>query len=285
MPEAAPEGFSERLAFALKTANMSPAGLGAAVGVDKSVVSRWLSGRTSPSSHNLSRISAEIARVRPGFTSLAFEAPGPEFLAALGVAGPAALAPPGGLTIPFNLVEESRREVARRGMEYFGHYHMYYWSFTRPGRIVRMAFLLRPKDGLIEAHYGGRGFSFRGWALLLLNRLYVIFAEERYEAMAFLVTNAGQQPETTSITALLVGPSDIQMVPTAAPVLLLRKSGLSDDPEADAATFEAEREATDPFAAGDAAPPAVRDALEALARLTTTPAGGTALLQVPYIAV
>ncbi len=37
----------------------------------------------------------------------------------------------------------------------------------------------------------------------MLNRLHVIFAEERFEAMAFLVTNAGQQPRARFITGVL----------------------------------------------------------------------------------
>ena len=52
--------FGERLNLALKTVNLSPAALGAAVGVDKSVVSRWLAGKVRPSGHNLTRIAIEI---------------------------------------------------------------------------------------------------------------------------------------------------------------------------------------------------------------------------------
>lgn len=72
--------FGERLNLALKTVNLSPAALGAAVGVDKSVVSRWLAGKVRPSGHNLTRIAIEIARHRPGFTTLAFDGPDEAFL-------------------------------------------------------------------------------------------------------------------------------------------------------------------------------------------------------------
>ncbi|QLQ19805.1 MAG: hypothetical protein HZT43_15940 [Exiguobacterium profundum] len=51
--------------------------------MDKSVVSRWLSGKVMPSGHNRARIASEIARLRPGFSALAFESPRDHFLAAL----------------------------------------------------------------------------------------------------------------------------------------------------------------------------------------------------------
>ena len=53
--------FAARLGLALKQANISPSALGATVGVDKSVVSRWLAGRVRPTQHNLARIAAVIA--------------------------------------------------------------------------------------------------------------------------------------------------------------------------------------------------------------------------------
>ena len=70
-----PGDFADRLKLALKQANVSPGALGAAVGVDKSVVSRWLSGRVRPTQHNLARIAAVLAERLPGFSVLAFEAP------------------------------------------------------------------------------------------------------------------------------------------------------------------------------------------------------------------
>src|SRR3954468_22049479 len=49
--------FPARLSLALQALNFSRAQLSAAVGVDKSLVSRGLSGQMAPTSHNLARIS------------------------------------------------------------------------------------------------------------------------------------------------------------------------------------------------------------------------------------
>lgn len=269
-----PQDFAGRLKLALKQANVSPAALGAAVGVDKSVVSRWISGRVKPTQHNLTRIAGVLAQRLPGFTVLAFEAPVADFRAL--VQPKAAAGEPGqSLPIPFGALEAARRETGRRGVEYFGAYMMYYWSFSTPGKIAQMALMLRPEDGLIGARYGAEGFSFRGWALLMLNRMYVIFAEERFEAMAFLVLNAGQQPKARFITGILSGPAEGLLVPTASPVVLVRLRDLTDDPAGDEAKHLADSR-IDPFLDAEAAPPAVRKALEAALR-----AKGP-LLQVPF---
>jgi ribosome-binding protein aMBF1 (putative translation factor) len=67
--------FAERLSLALRAANLSGAQLSAAVGVDKSVVSRWLSGQVQPTSYNLARISAALAKVNPRFNMILWSAP------------------------------------------------------------------------------------------------------------------------------------------------------------------------------------------------------------------
>jgi transcriptional regulator with XRE-family HTH domain len=269
-----PDDFAGRLRLALKVANLSAAALGAAVGVDKSVVSRWTAGRTQPTQHNLSRIAAVLAGPLPGFSVLAFEAPAQAFAAVLRPAGSATPdeSADQSLPIPFGLLDSARKETARRGIEYHGIYAMYYWAFSLPGRIARMTLILRPRDGLIEARYGADGFAFQGWALLMLNRLYVILAEERFEAMAFLVTNAGQQPRARFITGILTGPAEGLLVPTASPVVLVRIADITGDRDADDAAFARHLD-RDPVADDADMPPAVRDALES---------AGAGPVRVPY---
>lgn len=228
------QDLAARLRQALKQANISPSALGATVGVDKSVVSRWLAGRVRPTQHNRARIAAAIAERLPGFSILDLEGM---------AAGRQQQGPPAGvsdghsLPVPFSLLDSARKETARRGMEYFGIYTLYYWSFGQPGRFARMALMLRPQNGLIEVRYGAEGFAFEGWALLMLNRMYVVMSEERFEAMAFLVLNAGQQPKARFITGVLTGPAEGMLIPTSGAAVLMRKRDLSDDPDADLAEF------------------------------------------------
>lgn len=81
--------FGGRLALALKASNMSRAQLSAALAVDKSVISRWLSGQVRPSSYNVARISTLLANIRPGFNMTLWTAPHAEFEAALGLSSAA----------------------------------------------------------------------------------------------------------------------------------------------------------------------------------------------------
>jgi len=87
------DGFAQRLSLALKAANLSRAQLSVAVGIDKSVVSRWLSGQVQPTNHNLARISAAIAQVHPGFNMTLWTAPRAQFEAAIGLCPPSDAAP------------------------------------------------------------------------------------------------------------------------------------------------------------------------------------------------
>ena len=67
------EAFPEKLSLVLKALSMSRARLAAELGVHKSVVGRWVSGAVAPSAHNLSRLSALIARQLPDFATLDWE--------------------------------------------------------------------------------------------------------------------------------------------------------------------------------------------------------------------
>lgn len=93
-PAATGNDFTQRLDLALKALNVSRAQLASQVGVDKSMVSRWLSGGMRPTGHNLARISEVLAKVKPGFNILMWERPREEFDAFLGIASAEQPAPP-----------------------------------------------------------------------------------------------------------------------------------------------------------------------------------------------
>ncbi|HEX2593637.1 MAG TPA: helix-turn-helix transcriptional regulator, partial [Rhizomicrobium sp.] len=61
-----PDSFGTRLDLALKSLNISRIQLASLVGVDKSLVSRWLSSQVVPTAHNLARISDVLSKHKPG---------------------------------------------------------------------------------------------------------------------------------------------------------------------------------------------------------------------------
>ena len=93
------ESFSAKLSFVLKAFSMSRGRLAADMGVDKSIVGRWVTGAVVPSEHNLMLLTAQFARRAPGFTSLSWERTLAELAELVGVDHAAA---PTVLPIPAN---------------------------------------------------------------------------------------------------------------------------------------------------------------------------------------
>jgi hypothetical protein len=237
--------FSRKLDIVLKALSMSRGRLAQEAGLDKSLVGRWVAGTVHPSSHNLEKVTAAIARRHPGFSMLDWDRPLAALAERLGgsveaPAVPAGVLPPGTLTFPFDITTPARVETARRGDEYCGFYWNYRRSFGRPGKFARIAVMIRPKDGLLEVSKGATGFEHRGWGILMLNRLYMMLTEEKFEAMALLITNAGQQPKARCLSGIILGvSSEGLLMPKAAPCLMIRHGDLTGDAAADLATYEA----------------------------------------------
>src|SRR5476651_705121 len=58
--------FARKFGLVLKACNLSRGRLAQAVGIDKSVVSRWASGVQAPTDHNLTLLTEAVGRHRPG---------------------------------------------------------------------------------------------------------------------------------------------------------------------------------------------------------------------------
>ncbi|HSI02580.1 MAG TPA: helix-turn-helix domain-containing protein [Reyranella sp.] len=101
--------FARKLDLVLKTCNLSRGRLAQSLGVDKSVISRWASGTTVPSDHNLSRLTEVIAHHKADFGRIDWDFDLTRFAARLGLSpaadggevGPAvsAVRPPEGPSI------------------------------------------------------------------------------------------------------------------------------------------------------------------------------------------
>ena len=240
--------FARKLDVVLKALSMSRGRLAQEAGLDKSLVGRWVAGTVSPSAHNLEKVTAAIARRHAGFTMLDWDKPLTALAEKLGgtveaAPLPSGVLPPGTLTFPYDVTGPARVETARRGDEYCGFYWLYRRSLGRPGKWARLAFLIRKKEGLLELREGAPGFEHRGWGLLMLNRLYGMVAEEKFESMSFMITNAGQQPKARVIQAAFLGvSSDGLLTPKAAPMVLVRAADVTEDLAADEVTYAAFKE-------------------------------------------
>jgi transcriptional regulator with XRE-family HTH domain len=243
------DGFAARLDLALKALNLSRAGLASSVGVDKSVVSRWLSGQAVPTGHNLARIGEFLASVRPGFSSIAWERPRAEFESLLRIAPPpvdgAGPAPAAGtakslLAYPPALMEAASREAALRGAAYEG-----FWISTRPAltssdQWARDSILVRKRDGQLHVRASYAGIDGDGWLFLLAGHLHCILHDHFFGRLVYLILNEVAKPPVDYLEGLMMGIGfGTDRAPTAAPIVLERHARLSDDDALNESQFEA----------------------------------------------
>ena len=231
--------FAQKLDLMLKSLSMSRGRLAQEAGLDKSLIGRWVAGQVSPSAINLEKATAALACRVPGFTMLDWDRPISAFAERFGAELDPPPAPPGpGLIFPVDVIGPAREETAKRGDRYTGFYWIWRKSYGHPGRQGRLAVWIRPRDGLLEIWEGAPGFEYRGWGLLLTNRLYCMFTEDSAEVMAYMIANAARPPKAEILHAIFLGASsDGQLTPKAAPAVLVRAADLSDDEAEDEATY------------------------------------------------
>jgi len=164
--------FAPRLDLALRVLNISRVRLAASVGVDKSLVSRWVSGKTRPTSHNVTRISEALGAVREGFSAYWWDLPLAEFRQLLGISAPAVeLAPEpspaqNGASRGLPDLPVAALETSRNGRAYFGLWQLWAVSPNCPGQISRYWVEFRPHGAGMDFRMGGAGLEWRGLASL-----------------------------------------------------------------------------------------------------------------------
>ncbi len=237
-----PDNFALRLGLALKALNVSPARLSTQVGVDKSVVSRWLSGQALPTAHNLSRIGEGLAKVKPGFNALLWERPLDEFEGFLGLTSPepAAAGPerPGRTSIvPAEFIDEARRSTERHGAGYEG-----LWSGWRPdaGHGVRGAIVVYRDEGLLRVRAGEPGVEAHGYLMPFQEHIFVFLHDVADQTPSFLILNGVAMPRVEAIDGLCLRliSGGVRRTPIAFPIFLERVGDLDANRESDLAWFE-----------------------------------------------
>ena len=279
-----PDDFASRLLLALKALSISRARLAFELEVDKSVVSRWLSGRHAPSGHNLVNLTGLVAARRPGFTLLDWESDPAALAAKLGVgdAPPSPWGPLGGW-LPESVLQEARAVTDRRGDAYEG-----FWRTTRPaighpGRFIHDRLMIRKADnGFLTFRLGVEDMRFEGWTFPTQTQLFSIGADAGTGIFIFTIFNAVLRARAEVLDGLAL---TMQRIgggsPVAAAVLMERVGMLSGDADADLAAYEASIPA-DPFAPEGSIPEAVRARLLPDVGPSALAAGGSALLHMAF---
>jgi hypothetical protein len=245
------ETFSAKLDLVLKALSISRGRLAADLGVDKSVVGRWVTGAVKPSSHNLSSLTALIAGRVPGFKTLDWDRSFADLATLLG-ADPSAVPgrdtrdPPG---LPLAIAEHILATTALRGSAYEGFFRSTRPYVLQPGRFVHDNAMVRlDPTGYLRLRMGTGGTVVEGWVLTLHNQLFTIAADVTSGAMLFGIFYGVATPRADVIDGLMLGPAlDVARTPTACAIIFERIGDLTDDPEADDRRFD-ELAQSDPVA-------------------------------------
>jgi transcriptional regulator with XRE-family HTH domain len=237
------EPFAEKLHLVMDLLSIGRTAIVERVGIDKSVVSRWLQGAVTPSAHNLMRLTELVAESAPGFTALDWQRDAAGLTRLLGAGRETAPATEGasglahGLTL--NIIEQALGATGLRGRAYEG-----FWRTLRPADDPEVGFAydyvyvrLAP-NGLLAASMASLGSVAEGWLLPLHNQLFMLVADTTSGSITYSCMNGMASTKVDVLDGVGVGAShDPGRTPTALPVYTDRIADLSGDDEADEAFF------------------------------------------------
>jgi transcriptional regulator with XRE-family HTH domain len=256
--------FSDGLSLVLRALSISRAQLASALAVDKSLVSRWCSGRITPSETNLARLTQHIASYHPGFTMIDWNEPIEQLAARFGVIITEARAAPQGLAqwVQAPILAEATANVALHGASYEG-----FWRTTRPsseapGQFIHEHVLLRvTPDGMLSFRLAIMDIRYAGWSLPLQNKLFSIATDETTGTFVFGIFNGVMRQRAELVDGLIMTVMrDAAGTPIASKCLLERIGDLDGDIATDDARLD-DLANSYPLSAADAIAPHIRDHL------------------------
>lgn len=232
--------FAGKLRLAMARANLSRAQLAQAVGVDKSVVPRWLNGAQAPSDHSLTTLTAALARTIEGFGRTDWDQPSARFASRLGIAAPVPVPvaeAPMASGFPFpRILAATAGAVAHAESLYCGLWVLVFPAPTDRGRIFPVAMRIRREPGAphLEIEYLNRVMvDNHGPAFVYQNRLCGVF-ESRLRANVGLFQFHGTALDQALVLDGMLASQSVSGRPFAVRALAFRLGGPADDAALDA---------------------------------------------------
>jgi hypothetical protein len=193
--------FRDRLDLAMKALSISRGRLAADLAIDKSVVTRWLAGRVTPTSHNLARLTRYIAGLRPGFSMLDWDVDPGTFAARLGVGA----LPEATNLLPHAVMVEAQALTRLRGPHYEGLWRCIRPSDDHPGQFAMDRLIIRRGgNGLLSLRLGTKGHQYQGWIFPSRTQLFVIATDDLTGLFLFGVFNAPPHQRAEALEGLML---------------------------------------------------------------------------------
>ena len=238
--------FGPKLNLVLKAFSMSRGRLAAELKVDKSLVGRWVAGAVTPSAHNLTALTALVAKRVPGFSMLDWDLGLGALAERLGVDAAALMREAQassdavvGLDFPARLIETARNETARRGIGFEGFWSGTRLAFTRPGEFLRDVIMIRKQNGILNMRWGNSAYECRGPLLQLAGQLHGILIDDSDDSIFFCLLNGVNMPQVEVMDGLIMAiAKDGPQTPGSAACLLERAGNLSGDAAEDDRRYE-----------------------------------------------
>lgn len=230
-----------KLGLLLKAMSLSRVGLAQKMGVDKSLVGRWLTGSVHPTEHNLSRLVSIVAEVVPGFRLAELHEDTARVASRLGVEPPRR---PQNLLLgagsPLaDFLDAAQSDIAHRSSAYEG-----FWRTSRPSLLMQdrifhdYGMIRRTPDGLLEVVMEGSGLDFGGWAIPVAGNLYAFLFDRTGRTPLTLLFKGVSLPKATLLDGILMMAAlDPNRTPAAVPIIIERVADLSGDAETDYAKY------------------------------------------------
>lgn len=233
--------LSKKLGFLIKALSLSRVGFASAIGVDKSLVGRWVSGKVTPSENNLARITRFAKNRIPDFSLLDWEREHDDFIAfvqrslnstAIGANTVFPLLTP-------NLANQAKQASISQSAAYEG-----IWRTTRPSSDVPGEFLndismvQRDENGFLLFTARLEGFEYNGTAVIVNRKLYYFASNDVVGTITMgiingVLRNRAMVMDGVAITTLLNSASS----PAAMCIHMERIDDLSGCKETDDAKF------------------------------------------------
>ncbi len=230
--------LAEKLDLLLKASSLSRVAIAQEVGVDKSLVGRWVKGSIHPGEHNLAKLTGVFRTHFPRLTVADWYEDTSELAKRVGISmrsgglGRLVTAADG----PFaRIADVSEPEIAFKASTYEGFWRTSRPSVVMPGELFHDYGIFRLNEsGMIDVVMEGAGLTFSGWMFPMSGNLYVFLFDPVGRTPLIVLMKGVTLPRAMSLDGLLLlSALDPQRTPAALPIVLERLGDLSGDREAD----------------------------------------------------
>jgi transcriptional regulator with XRE-family HTH domain len=211
--------FAAKLALLGKRLNWSRAKLAQEVGVDKSLIARWLGGSSRPSDNSFMRLNAAVSQVLSDFTAADWDLPADRFAGRLGLAA-GAVPPPAQAATRTTLSGLKHPAKAERGMPYAGLWGGFYQSLSNWGRPLPCVARFAVDELGLRFAWSKGNFGGEGPALATHSYIHCLMeVRPLYDRLFTFTFNAVPDSHASIVDGLISGVG-CDGTPAAGPILL-----------------------------------------------------------------